>query len=129
MEDTELAREVNDALDHPRSRVETTVERTILATLGGGCVAPIGVHAVIQGEYVHTRVQVLAREGEPTISVTRDLPVERHAEAARELADELAERGARELIEEAKRGASAEEIDTEREDESERENEGERVEK
>ena len=129
MEDTELAREVNDALDHPRSRVETTVERTILATLGGGCVAPIGIHAVIQGEYVHTRVQVLAREGEPTISVTRDLPVERHAEAARELADELAERGARELIEEAKRGASAEEIDTEREDESERENEGERVEK
>lgn len=129
MEDTELAREVNDALDHPRSRVETTVERTILATLGGGCVAPIGIHAVIQGEYVHTRVQVLAREGEPTISVTRDLPVERHAETARDLADELAERGARELIEEAKREANAEEIDTEREDESERENEGETVEK
>lgn len=125
MEDSELAREVNDALDHPRSRVETTVERTILSTLGGGCVAPIGVHAVIQGEYVRTRVQVLAREGEPTISVTRDLPVERHVETARELADELAERGARELIEEAKREASEEETDTEREDESERKSESE----
>lgn len=119
MADDDLAREVNDALDHPRSRVETTVERTVLATLGGGCVAPIGVHAVIQGEYVRTRVQVLARGGEPTISVTRDLPVERHAEAARDLAEELAERGARELIEEAKRETSEEEVDTERTEEGE----------
>ncbi|MEM4781294.1 MAG: hydroxymethylbilane synthase [Halalkalicoccus sp.] len=117
MADTELAREVNDAIDHPRTRVETTVERTVLATLGGGCVAPIGVHAVIQGEYVRTRVQVLARGGEPTISVTRDLPVERHAAAARELAEELAERGARDLIEEAKREASEQELDTERTEE------------
>ncbi len=114
MADTDLAREVNDALDHPRSRVETTVERSILAALGGGCVAPIGIHAVIQGEHVRTRVQILARGGEPTISVTRDLPVERHAEAARELAEELADRGARELIDEAKREASEEEVDTER---------------
>ncbi len=114
MADTELAHEVNDALDHPRSRVETTVERTILATLGGGCVAPIGIHAVIQGEHVRTRVQVLARGGEPTISVRRDIPVERHAEAARDLAEELADRGARDLIEEAKREASDEETDTER---------------
>lgn len=117
MADTELAREVNDAIDHPRSRVETTVERSVLATLGGGCVAPIGIHAVIQGEHVRTRVQVLAREGEPTISVMRDLPVKRHAEAARELAEELADRGARELIDEAKREASEEEVDTERTDE------------
>ncbi|ADJ13499.1 hydroxymethylbilane synthase [Halalkalicoccus jeotgali] len=116
MADGDLAREVNEALDHPRSRVETTVERTVLATLGGGCVAPIGIHAVIQGEHVRTRVQVLARGGEPTISVTRDLPVKRHAEAARELAEELADRGASELIEEAKREATEEEIDTERTD-------------
>ncbi|MFC6905332.1 hydroxymethylbilane synthase [Halalkalicoccus tibetensis] len=124
MADGELAREVNDAIDHPRSRVETTVERSILAALGGGCVAPIGIHAVIQGEYVRTRVQVLAREGDPTISVTRDLPVERHAEAARELAEELADRGARELIDEAKREASEEEVDTERTDEEEGGDEG-----
>ncbi|MDL5362964.1 hydroxymethylbilane synthase [Halalkalicoccus sp. NIPERK01] len=114
MEDDDLAREVNGAIDHPRTRVETTVERSVLASLGGGCVAPIGIHAVIQGEHVRTRVQVLARGGEPTVSVTRDLPVERHAETARDLAEELADRGARDLIEEAKREAGEGETDTER---------------
>ena len=117
MLDTELAEAVHGVVDHPRTRVETTVERTVLATLGGGCVAPIGVHAVIQGEHVRTRVQVLSRDGEHTISVNRDLPVERHAEAARELGEELADRGARELIEEAKR--EAEEVTADRSDESE----------
>jgi hydroxymethylbilane synthase len=119
MLDTELAGSVHDAVDHPRTRVETTVERTILATLGGGCVAPIGIHALIQGEHVRTRVQVLSRDGEHAISVNRDLPVERHAEAARELAAELAERGARELIEEAKREADEEETASDRSDEGE----------
>lgn len=116
MLDTELAESVHDAVDHPRTRVETTVERTVLAALGGGCVAPIGIHALVQGEHVRTRVQVLARDGEHTISVSRDLPVERHAEAARELAAELADRGARELIEEAKREAGDEETAADRSD-------------
>jgi hydroxymethylbilane synthase len=121
MLDTELAQAVHDAVDHPRTRVETTVERTVLATLGGGCVAPIGIHALIQGEHVRTRVQVLARDGEHSISASRDLPVERHAEAARRLAEELADRGARELIEEAKREAGEAETAADRSDDDEKE--------
>ncbi len=117
MRDTDLARAVYDAVDHPRTRVETTVERTILGALGGGCVAPIGIHAVIQGEHVHTRVGVFSRDGTDAISATRDLPVERHAEAAREFAEDLEDRGARELIEEAKREADAEETAADRSEE------------
>jgi hydroxymethylbilane synthase len=101
--DGDLADTLQHELDHPRTRVETTVERTILGTLGGGCVAPIGIHAVIRGEYVHTRVRVLAQDGSRTVEATRDLPVERHPEAARALAEELAEEGAADLIERAKR--------------------------
>ncbi|WP_424002445.1 hydroxymethylbilane synthase [Haloarcula salina] len=101
--DGDLALDIKERLDDPKTRVETTVERTILEELGGGCVAPIGVHATVEGGVVHTRVRVLSRDGDEEVSVARDLPAERHISAAQDLADELAERGADDLIAEAKR--------------------------
>ncbi len=101
--DGELAEFLYDVLDHPPTRVATTVERTILAELGGGCVAPLGVHASLQGEVVTTSVRVLSQDGTEDIRETRDLPVERHATAAAEFAADLAADGARDLIDEAKR--------------------------
>jgi hydroxymethylbilane synthase len=116
--DGEGAGRLNDALDHPRSRVETTVERTILAELGGGCVAPLGAHAVLEGSAVAATVRVLSRDGTEEVAATRELPVERHVEAAVEFAADLAERGAGALIERAARetgdageGASAADAD------------------
>ena len=101
--DGETAEQINDVIDHPPSRVETTVERTILAELGGGCVAPVGIHARLQGEVVATTVRVLDRDGTEEVNASRDLPVERHATAAQSLAADLADRGAARLIEEARR--------------------------
>ena len=100
--DGEFAEHVHDRVDHPQTRVETTVERTVLETLGGGCVAPLGIHATLRGEYVHAVVRVLSRDGTEEVSATRDLPVGDHAEAARAFAEGLAERGASELIEAAR---------------------------
>ena len=97
----EFAAAVHDAVDHPRTRVETTVERTVLAALGGGCVAPIGVHALLQGEVVRTTVAVHGADGRRTVRDTRDLDVQRHAEAAREFAADLADRGAADLVADA----------------------------
>ncbi|WP_101295076.1 hydroxymethylbilane synthase [Halegenticoccus soli] len=104
----EAAEAIHRTIDHPRTRVETTVERTVLAELGGGCVAPIGISAVLQGAYVRTRVQVLSRDGEEVIDASRDLPVETHGRAAADLAEDLRDRGAADLIERAKRDAEAE---------------------
>ena len=115
--DGERAKTLNEALDHPRSRVEVTVERTILAELGGGCIAPIGIYAVVQGEYVHATVQVFDRNGEQSVNATRDLPVESHPEAARQFAADLADRGAAELIEAAKRESEDEPTDASRSEE------------
>jgi len=109
--DGDLAEDLHAVLDHPRTRVETTVERTVLAELGGGCVAPIGVHALIQGEHVHVDVQVFSQDGEEVVEATRDLPVENHAAAAADLAAELAEQGAAELIEAATEDADDESDD------------------
>ena len=99
--DGEIATEIKDTIDDAPTRIETTVERTILATLGGGCVAPIGVYATLQGSTVRTTVRVLSRDGTEEVAATRELPVGRHPEAAREFAQELRERGAAELIAEA----------------------------
>ncbi|MGZ0746991.1 hydroxymethylbilane synthase [Haloparvum sp. AD34] len=101
--DPDVVETVRRALDHPRTRVETTVERTILSELGGGCVAPIGIHAMVQGQYVHTSVRVLSQDGTEEVADTRDLDAERYASEAKSFAADLADRGAKELIQEARR--------------------------
>ena len=99
---SDAAEVVHEVLDHPRTRVETTVERVVLGALGAGCIAPIGVHAVIRGEAVHVRARVLSRDGEREVAATRDLPVREYVEAARAFADDLVERGADDLVAEAR---------------------------
>lgn len=94
----DLADKLRRALEHPPSRVAVTTERTVLSTLGGGCVAPIGVHATVRGSMVNVRAQVMGGEGEIMLSESREIPIERHREGARTLAEDLAERGARDLI-------------------------------
>ncbi len=101
--DGETAELIHSRLNHPPTRVEITTERTILAELGGGCVAPVGIHASVQGDVVATTVRVLSRDGSEEVRDSRDLPVASHADAAAEFAHDLAERGAADLIEQARR--------------------------
>lgn len=101
--DGDVATQIQDRLDHPPTRVETTVERTILGELGGGCVAPVGIYARLQGAVVTTIVRVLSQDGSEEIRQVRELPVERHADAAAEFAADLEAVGAKELIDAARR--------------------------
>ncbi len=103
--DPDVIEAVRKALDHEPTRVATSVERTVLAELGGGCIAPIGVNALVQGEHVKTRVRVLSADGDTEVSATRDLPLRTYREAAAEFAASLREQGAAELIAAAKRAA------------------------
>ncbi len=101
--DNEIATAIRDALDHPPTRIATTAERVVMAELGAGCVAPLGIHATLQGDVVQTTVQVLSRDGSQEIQERRALDVEAYTTEAREFAADLADRGARDLIQEAKR--------------------------
>ena len=96
--DEDVVARLRKKLDHAPTRVAVTVERTVLAELGGGCVAPLGVHATVQGDGVSVRAQVLSTDGTEVVEESRDLPIERHAEAAAEFAADLADRGADDLI-------------------------------
>ncbi len=106
--DDEVAETVHSAVDHPPTRVETTVERTVLSELGGGCVAPLGVHARLQGEVVTVAARVLSQDGTEAVTGERELPAERHAAAAVEFAADLAADGAKRLVQEAARGGADE---------------------
>ena len=106
--DGEVAETVHTAVDHPPSRVETTVERTVLSELGGGCVAPMGVYARLQGEVVAVVARVLSQDGTEEVAGERELPVERHAEAAVEFAADLAADGAKRLVQQAARESADE---------------------
>jgi hydroxymethylbilane synthase len=105
--DADAAETIRDLVDDPVTRVETTVERTVLAELGGGCIAPIGVYAVVQGQYVHVTVQVLSLDGTEAVERTTDLPITDHADAAVALAADLRSEGAAELIDRAREEAEA----------------------
>jgi hydroxymethylbilane synthase len=100
--DGDLAEDLRERLDEPRTRVETTVERTVLKTLGGGCVAPLGVYATLRGEYVHVVARALSRDGTEEVRATTDVPVAEHPSAARTFAEGMADDGAAELVAEAR---------------------------
>ena len=101
LDDSDASETIHDAVDHPRTRVETTTERVILETLGGGCIAPIGVYAIVQSNVVHVVVQVYSQDGEESVTASRDLPIKQYVEQASAFADDLADRGAAELIDAA----------------------------
>ena len=105
--DPDVTEAVREAVDHARTRVAVTVERTVLGELNGGCVAPIGVSAMVRGEHVHVRARVLSTDGTEEVADARDLPIRSHATAAAEFAADLAERGADDLIAEARDEAGA----------------------
>ncbi|MEF8801244.1 MAG: hydroxymethylbilane synthase [Halolamina sp.] len=100
--DDDVVSRLQSKLDHPPARVATTVERTVLSELGGGCVAPLGIHAKVQGEHVNVRAQVLSTDGTEVVEGNRDLPIEHHVTAAERFAADLAERGAKELVDAAR---------------------------
>ena len=101
--DPDVVDAIRKAIDHQPTRVATSVERTVLAELGGGCIAPIGVHSLVQGEHVKTTVRVLSADGDTEVRATRDLPLRTYRQAATDFAASLREQGAAELIAAAKR--------------------------
>jgi hydroxymethylbilane synthase len=105
--DPDVIETVRETVDHPRTRVAVTAERTVLSELNGGCIAPIGVSALIKGEHVHVRARVLSTDGTEEVAATRDLPIRSHATAAAEFAADLADRGAADLIAEAREESEA----------------------
>jgi hydroxymethylbilane synthase len=83
-------------LDHAPTNAAVTAERSLLATLEGGCQVPIGAHAKFDGEVLHLMAVVASPDG---TRVMRDRATGRDAVAlGRELGERMLASGARDIL-------------------------------
>jgi hydroxymethylbilane synthase len=100
----ETVRRAVAALDHADTRFSVEAERTVLASLGGGCQIPIGVHCAPLGDQGstfawHIHAQVLAPDGEQIACVTTQAPAGVAAVSlGLQVAEDLKARGALDLL-------------------------------
>ncbi len=85
----ELLQPIDDAV----ARAETDAERTLLATLQGGCQVPVGARAVARGEALVLTALVATADGSQVIRGEGNGPRDRAAELGRRVAEDLLSRG------------------------------------
>lgn len=85
-------------LDDFESHAAVTAERALLAHLRGGCMAPVGAIARVDGEHLKLQAAVLSLDGTQRVEAS-GIAVLGHAEAlGKQVAEWLIEQGAAELI-------------------------------
>jgi len=89
------------ALNDRATLVEAMVERTIMETLGGGCLVPLGVFAQLQGDLVSVTAEVLSLDGQRTVRLADHILVENYERSSRAFALRIKESGGEVLIAEA----------------------------
>ena len=100
-------------LDHLPTRAAVTAERSLLASLHGGCLAPIAAHAVVNEGNIELTATVLSQDGSKRLDEKNRIDLQTGQEEpesvlnaaiqlAQTTADALLKRGAAELINEAR---------------------------
>ncbi|MEO5370412.1 MAG: hydroxymethylbilane synthase [Magnetococcus sp. DMHC-1] len=93
-------------LNHPPTRTCVLAERAFLATLEGGCQVPIGGHAWLEGETLILEGIVAGVSGTPLIRGRHQGTAADPEQLGHTLAQELLDRGAREILQELNATAS-----------------------
>lgn len=86
-------------INHEETEICTTIERTFLNKLEGGCTAPIGALAYIKGEQVVFRVVLLSPDGSKKIETDRVVKLGKHQDLAETVAEFVLERGGKYIME------------------------------
>jgi hydroxymethylbilane synthase len=90
--------EIARRLEHAESRTRVTAERTVLAALGGGCQAPIGSHAYVDGATVVIIGVIVSPDGAQFIRQRHHGPASDPIGAGETLAQKLLEAGGKEIL-------------------------------
>lgn len=85
-------------IDHAPTRAAVRAERGFLRQVQGGCQAPVGAHATLQGEMLILEAVVAAMDGTKVLRRSMEGPMAKPEELGKALADELLGMGARELL-------------------------------
>jgi hydroxymethylbilane synthase len=85
-------------LNHAPSAKAVLCERTLLASLGGGCQLPVGAFATVQAEQLQAMAIVVAPDGSRFLRESQSAPIQEAANLGRALSDRLLARGAAHLL-------------------------------
>jgi hydroxymethylbilane synthase len=80
------------------------IERKIMETVGGGCVVPMAVHALVQKGEARVLAEVLSPDGKRFVRLDERISlVQNHLAVAEDMGERLMRMGGRELVDEAVR--------------------------
>ncbi len=98
----EINREILNLINHPETELCTTIERGFLHALNGGCSAPIGALATIEGDRMLFEGIAMNSIGTKKLIVSKDEAKNDCEDLGKKAAMELLSKGADELITQSK---------------------------
>lgn len=101
-EENDFCRKALAKLNDEASRIAAHIERDFLRTLEGGCTAPIGALAVIEGEQVSFKGGLFSLDGTQKFLEETIFPVTKYKDAGKTAAKCILERGGHELMQQIK---------------------------
>jgi hydroxymethylbilane synthase len=103
-EGDEVARRAVERIDDPAAAAALTAERALVAALGGGCQTPIGALASSINDYeLELIAVVVSPDGSRAVRGEARGQADRAAELGRQVAAQLVEEGAEDILAEARR--------------------------
>ena len=102
LENNKVVVEATAKLNHKESDITTHIEREFLRTLEGGCTAPIGALAKIEGSKVHFKGSLHALNGSTEVIIEKERALQKFEGFGKSCAYEVLENGGKQLMEEIK---------------------------
>ena len=102
LENNKVVVEATAKLNHIESDITTHIEREFLRTLEGGCTAPIGALAKIEGSKVHFKGSLHALNGSTEVIIEKERDLQKFEGFGKSCAYEVLENGGKQLMEEIK---------------------------
>ena len=88
------------AIDNKEARITTTIERSILAKLHGGCSIPLGVYSQVEKDEISLIAVISNTDATKYVRKTAKCAVSDSEEIAGKIAAELLDEGGKEILEE-----------------------------
>jgi hydroxymethylbilane synthase len=85
-------------LEHTETRARVTAERAVLASLGGGCQAPMGAHAFVRDKTLFLVALIVSPDGVQIVRKEKQGPAAEAAALGRSLGEELLADGGKQIL-------------------------------
>ena len=103
MNDNDYSIETTQKLNHKPSEICTFVEKDFLRTLEGGCTAPIGALAEINGDEIRFKGVLLSLDGKQKLEIEKTIVISEYQSLGKTLALEILEKGGQKIMEEIRK--------------------------